>query len=157
MTSAITKSERLSLTWNLLYDYIYANLADPLTGKQARSSGGAWIKNTFPNPATYGKVGGWNLPIVVIEIPDLANEALTLDSGTKQNTISAEISTHSLTPAQAETMAEDIIALFETNESGIMTLGLDYKGITDTDNDDDFLGGTKYYSKIIKLEFDRID
>jgi len=160
MVEGVTKQYELSYSWAVLNDIITTYVSDPLTGSDARSSTGDWIKNGFPNPNKLAaRTGGWVFPIIVIRIPDLEESSSTrvLDDSAVMSTVSFEIEVHGRTRLETELLAESIRWQLYSNRSELNKATLFQLNVTGTANDSDFIGATKYYTKTLFYDFMRFD
>lgn len=157
----VTKRYELTATWDVINDIVTSNLTDPLTGDEARSATGEWIKNGFPNPSKLGQVGGWRFPLIVIRIPDIETEQATLLCGANSKdriTHNVEIECHARTRLQAAQLAEEIMYILKVTGQSEFKVGcLHGPNVLGTSEDVDFIGANKYYTKTVEYEFKRFD
>jgi len=160
MTDGVTKRYELTATRAVILDIVTSNITDPLTGQEARTTTDHWFLDGFPNSADLGKPppGGWRFPFVEIPFSDFDAENKTVD-GSKQSVIhTIAIECHSRTRLQANQLAEEIRnILYVTGQSELRKAALQGPVEDRVSSDVDFIGGNKYYTKIIEYDFKRFD
>ena len=171
MTDGVTKRYELTATRAVILDVLSTNLADPLTGQQARSHYSHWFFESFPETAKLGKqegtgprdIGtkprGWMFPIVEFDWSEFESEVKTLDASKELIRHSLPIMCHSRKKEQANELAEEIKNILSvTNVDDLRTGCLHYLGINGMANDTDFIAGdNKFYTKTIDYRFQRFD
>ena len=168
--TTITKAEELTSVRQVILDCISANIVDPLTDQEARSHFSHWIFEGFPNPAKLGfkeptearsvgtSPGGWKFPIIVFDFPEPDTEPANV-VGTKQFIEdSITIECHGRSRLQANQLSEQVKNILETTEnSALRSAGLHMISITSSPTISDFIGGNKFYTKLIDYTFRRFD
>lgn len=168
MTDGTSRRYELTSVRDVIYDVISSNITDPLTGQQARSSVSDWVFKSMPETAGLGKV--WKFPIVIIPYSEVNDKNMTVDGSKKSIIHSIDIEVHARTrktcdgetdvygKTECNELIEQIKYILEvTGQSELRKAALygpDVIGMTD---DTDFLGGNKFYSKTMNLEFKRFD
>ena len=157
MVTEITRRYELTYVRENVEDVITANITDPLTGQEARSSTDQWIFDGFPNPAKLGRpeLGGWKFPIVVLNFSDMDAEVRVVDMSKQFITHTISIECHSRTRLQANQLAEEIKYILEVSNRKDLKLHL--VGVDGTTEYTDFIGGNKYYTKTVDYRFERFD
>ncbi len=166
----ITKAEELTSVRQVILDCISANIADPLTGQEARTHFSHWIFEGFPNPAKIGQVpsseeravgtspGGWKFPIIVFDFPEPDTEQANVNGTRQFIEDSITIECHARSRLQANHLAEQIKNILETTENtALRVASLHMISITASSTISDFIGGNKYYTKEIEYTFRRVD
>jgi hypothetical protein len=170
MALGITKRYELSRTRDVIYDLVSSNISDPLTGEAARSSLTHWIFKGFPNPADIGKPApqGFKFPFIVIPYSELDDENMTVD-GTKDSILhTISIECHARTRGkgddevdgrtEANELAEEIRNILKvTEQADLKKASLYGPDVIGSSEESDFIGGNKYYTKIITYQFKRFD
>jgi len=160
MTDGVTRRYEFSATRAVILDIVITNISDPLTGQEARTSTDHWIFSGFPNPADLGKPApkGWKFPIVVIEFPTVEAINSVVDGSKDLLTNTVRIECHSRTRLEAQELAEQILYILKvTGQTELRKAALHGPDMIGSTNERDFIGGNKYYSKNIELEFMRFD
>ena len=160
MVDGVTKRYEFTGTWAVLNDIVSSNVVDPLTGGAARSTTAEWIKNGFPNPGKFGcrDPSGWVFPLIIISIPDIETDAAVLDASKFFITHSLSISCSAKTRAGASELAEEVKYILEvTGADDLRKAALHGPDVVGTNEDVDFVGSTKYYTKVVDYEFRRFD
>ncbi len=169
MAEGITKEFELTRTRDVIADCIAANVTDPLTGQQARSSTSQWIFKSNPEQDRVGQgSGGYKYPIIIVPYPDITDENMTLDSSKDSSTLSVSIECHARTTGKgddkvhgrttANALAEEIRNILKvTAQEDLRKAALFGPDVIGSTEDVDFIGGNKLYIKTIDYEFGRFD
>ncbi len=170
MTDGVTKRFELTATRAVILDILSTNLADPLTGQQARSHYSHWFFESFPEEGKLGqqegtgpreigtKPRGLKFPIVEFDWSDFDSEVKSLDGSKELIIHSLPIMCHSRSKLQANEMAEEIKNILTvSNVDDLRTACIHFTGINGMANDTDFIEGNKYYTKTIDYRFQRFD
>lgn len=170
MAEGVTKRYELTRTRDVIYDVVSSNISDPFTGDEARSSASHWIFKGFPNPADVGKPApqGYKFPFIVIPHSEVEDVNMVLD-GTKDSiTHTIAIECHARTRrsgnteingrTEANQLAEEIRNILKvTAQTDLKKASLYGPDVVGSSEDSDFMGGNKFYTKIITYQFKRFD
>lgn len=139
---------------------VIENVSDTLTGQQARDSTSHWIFEGFPNPADIGKPApsGWKFPIIVIPFSEVETENKVLDASKQMIIHNFTVNVHSRSRTEANELAEEIKYLLDVRgQTSLRTACLHGPDMISSSNETDFIGGSKYYTKIMEFELKRFD
>jgi len=160
MTDGVIKEFEIVRSRDVILDIISSNIVDPLTGEEARKATTHWIFDGFPNPADIGKPApaGWKFPIIIFDYPEIETENKVVDGSKQEIRDLFRIKTNARTRRAANVLADEIKHILETTgQSQLRTGTLHGPNIISSTDDVDFIGGNKYYIKVLEFEFMRFD
>jgi len=160
MVDGVTRATELTATRDVIHDIIISNISDPLTDQQARDSTDHWIFDGFPNEARLGKPApnGWKFPIIEVPYPTPTAENKTVDGSKQQITHRIAIECHARSRRQANQLAQEIKYILDvTGQADLRKAALHGPDLISSPGDTNFIGGNKYYTKSLEIEFMRFD
>lgn len=154
MVDGVTRQYELSSTWDVLQDVINTNVTDPRDIDE-------WVKNGFPNPASYLKKNGWEFPLVVIMIPEMESTMAVVDATKAFINHNITITCYSNNKETAAKKAEEIkFALEVAAQTDLRKAALHGPDIVGMNIETNFLEGDgtiKFYGVVIEYMFTRFD
>ncbi len=147
---AVTANTVLKDAWNILYQIISGNVADPVS-----RGGSAWIFSSFP-AIQEGKEDDFpGYPIITIESFQPDSSVLTQGAGYMSNKLNTEITVFSQSKQQLDNVANDVFESLFDNRNVLAGSGLYNLTITPLGTDTDVISrNNKIHSWMIGVGLD---